>query len=87
MLVPLYGFLRGDSLGLVVLVHDHQRVREVAAALQSAAAPRVAPAASGAVYFDGRRLDPDATVAEAGLAALDRVDVIPEGDDDVRARA
>lgn len=82
MLVPLYGFLRGDTLGLVVLVHDHQSVRELAASLQQAATCRVAPSALVRVESGGRRLDLDATVAEAGLTALDRVDVIPEADDD-----
>lgn len=78
MLVPLYGFLKGDTIGLVVLIHDHQKVREVAASLQQAACMRVAPRESAHVYHRGKRLDPDLTVAEAGLEALERVDVIPE---------
>lgn len=81
MLVPLYGFLQGDSLGLVVLVRDSQRVRDVAASLQQAASMRVRPSASASVYHEGKRLDPELTVAEAGLAPLDRVDVIPEASD------
>jgi hypothetical protein len=44
MLIPLYGFLRGDTLGLMVLVHEQQTVRELAACLQEAACVRVAPA-------------------------------------------
>jgi hypothetical protein len=43
MLVPLYGFLRGDTLGLVILVQDSDRIRQVAHTLQQAAAVRVAP--------------------------------------------
>jgi hypothetical protein len=78
MLVPLYGFLRGDTLGLVVLVHDHQTVRELAASLQQAASCRVAPTVHARVWHAGRELDLDSTVAQAGLTALDRVDVIPE---------
>jgi len=30
------------------------------------------------VYFRGQRLDPQLTVSKAGLAPLDRVDVVPE---------
>ena len=82
MLVPVYGFLRGDTLGLVVLVHDHQSVRELAASLQQAATCRVAPSARVRVESGGRKLDLDATIAESGLTALDRVDVIPEAGDD-----
>lgn len=78
MLVPLYGFLRGDSIGLVVLVHDHQPVADIAASLQQAAAVRVAPSPHATVYFRGRRLDPVLTVGASGLQPLDRVDVVPE---------
>lgn len=78
MLVPLYGFLQGDTLGLVVLVHDHELVSDIAARLQEAAAMRVAPGASAAVYCRGKRLDPTLTVSAVGLTALDRVDVVVE---------
>lgn len=83
MLVPLYGFLHGDTLGLIVLVHDHQLVADVAAVLQHAAATRVAPVGAADVYAGGKRLDPRLTVAQAGLGPLDRVDVVPEGSDAV----
>ena len=78
MLVPLFGFLAGDTLGLVVLVHDDERVHAIAEKLQLAACVRVAPRANAQVYFQGQRLDPELTVSEAGLAPLDRVDVAPE---------
>jgi hypothetical protein len=80
VLVPLYGFLRGDTIGLVVLVHDGDLVSAIARTLQEAASMRVAPSPSASVYFRGRRLDPALSVAEAGLRALDRVDVVPEAD-------
>ena len=78
MLVPLYGFLAGDTLGLLVLVHDEDRVHTIAEQLQLAACVRVAPRAQAQVYFRGQRLDPRLTVSKAGLAPLDRVDVVPE---------
>ena len=78
MLVPLYGFLAGDTLGLLVLVHDEDRVHTIAEQLQLAACVRVAPRAQAQVYFRGQRLDPQLTVSKAGLTPLDRVDVIPE---------
>ena len=78
MLVPLYGFLKGDTIGLVVLVQDHNTIAELAASLQQAACMRVAPSSRAAVYADGKRLDPKLTVAACGLTALDRVDVVPE---------
>jgi hypothetical protein len=77
MLVPLYGFLAGDTLGVIVLVHDHQTIQELAACLQQAAAPRVAPTTAARVFVEGRCLDQELTVSQAGLTALDRVDVVP----------
>ena len=78
MLVPIYGFVRGDTIGLVALVHDHQTIAELAACLQQAASVRVAPKARAKVYYERRLLDPRLTVAEAGITALERVDVVPE---------
>jgi len=78
LLVPLYGFLAGDTLGLLVLVHSDDRVAAIADRLQEAAAVRVAPRAHAQVYLRGKRLDPDLRVSEAGLGPLDRVDVVPE---------
>ena len=75
MLVPLYGFLAGDTLGVLVLVHDTDRVRDIASQLQQAAAMRVPPRDGAFVYARGMRLDPNDTVAGAGLTALDRIDV------------
>lgn len=78
MLVPLYGFLKGDSMGLLVLVHDTDTVAEIARKLQQAAAVRVVPKQRASVHHAGRALDLDLTIAAAGLSALDRVDVIQE---------
>ena len=78
MLVPLYGFLQGDTIGLLVLVHDHETIHDVAACLQEAASVRVAPRQRMRVMFRGRALDPKMRVSESGLGALDRVDVVPE---------
>ena len=78
MLVPLYGFLRGDTIGLLVLVHETDTVREIGRKLQEAAAVRVAPKAGAEVYFRGALLSPDLTVGQVGLKALERVDVVPK---------
>jgi hypothetical protein len=78
MLVPLYGFLQGDSIGLLVLVHDTDTIAEIARKLQQAAAVRVPPKPRARVYYAGRALAPELTVAAAGLSALERVDVFPE---------
>jgi hypothetical protein len=76
MLVPLYGFVAGDTLGILVLAHDDETIASVAAQLQRAAAVRVAPRESVRVMARGAALDPRATVAACGLGALDRIDVV-----------
>jgi hypothetical protein len=80
VLVPLYGFLQGDTIGLLVLVHDTDTVAEIARKLQQAAAVRLPPKAVASVFHGGHRLAPELTVAQAGLSALDRVDVIREAE-------
>jgi hypothetical protein len=76
LLVPLHGFLAGDTLGLLVLMQDHETVADIATRLVRAAAPRVAPLTAPRVWSGGKALDPALTVAEAGLRPLDRVDVM-----------
>jgi hypothetical protein len=78
MLVPVFGFLKGDTIGLVVLVHDNEKIADLIQRLQEAAAVRVAPQARACAYFEGALLDPELTIAQAGLTPLDRVDVSAE---------
>jgi hypothetical protein len=77
-LIPLYGFVRGDTLGLLVLVHASDTIAKLAESMQEAAQVRVPRCAHVAVFASGRRLDPQSTVAAAGLAALERVDLMSE---------
>jgi hypothetical protein len=77
--IPLYGFVAGDSLGVLVVVDDHDTIAELGHRLSQAAAVRVAPRPGACVYARGKRLDGDATVHDAGLCALDRVDLAPGG--------
>lgn len=80
MLVPLNGFVRGDTLGVLVLVHDHDTVEAAIRCLTQAVSMRIAPFARASLYRRGEALDPTLTIAEAGLTALDRVDLVPEVD-------
>ncbi len=77
MLIPLHGFLAGDTLGMIVLVHDHQPVSDIIACLQQAARPRVAPLCEARVVVNGRCLDPHLSIGQSGLTPLMRVDVVP----------
>ena len=77
MMMPFFCFVRGDSLGLIVLVDSEHSVAELALRAQRAAAMRVAPAPRVGVYRRGELLAPELTVAAAGLQPLDRIEIAP----------
>lgn len=77
-MIPLYGFVDGDVLGVIVMMQDDETVADLAQRLQQAVAVRVRPRPRMFVLARGTRLSPDATIHDAGLAPLDRVDVVPE---------
>lgn len=76
MSIPLYGFLEGDTLGLLVLAEEGETVLEIARKLQDAASIRVARSDKIQFVYNGEAIDPALTVAQTGLQALDRFDVI-----------
>jgi len=76
VLVPLYTFVKGDTLGIVVLVQDGDTIAALAETIADAASMRVAPGSEMTVLAGGKRLDPRATVSSAGLTMLDRVDLV-----------
>jgi hypothetical protein len=74
-MTPLYGFLEGDTIGLLLLAEADDTIGALADRLVRAASVRVQPAAVTAVLHDQRPLSLEATVAEAGLTDLERIDV------------
>ena len=75
-MIPLYGFLEGDVVGLLVLADETDTAADLARKLVSAASVRVLPPRSPVVMVAGRRISPTATLEAAGLDALDRFDVV-----------
>jgi hypothetical protein len=76
MPIPLYGFLQGDTVGLLILADEGETVQSLARKLQDAGSLRVAFRAHVHLIYNDRAMDPALTVAQAGLQALDRFDVI-----------
>ena len=76
MSIPLYGFLEGDTVGLLVLAEEDETILDLTRKLQDAASIRVARHEKVDFIYDGKTIDPGFTVAQAGLQALDRFDVI-----------
>ena len=76
MAIPLYGFMEGDTVGLLILAEDGDTVQTLARKLQDAASLRVADRTEVRVVYNDKALDPVLTISQSGLKALDRFDVI-----------
>lgn len=74
-MIPLYGFLEGDTIGLLILAYEHETVAMLAQKLKNSASVRVEPRDGGKVYVGDQVLDPRLRISECGLRALDRFDV------------
>jgi hypothetical protein len=76
-MIPLYGFLQGDVLGLLILAEDGDTMAELATKLSQSARIRVAPTSEPlSVVVAGKSVPSKLTVKQAGLTALDRFDVV-----------
>jgi hypothetical protein len=76
MPIPLYGFLQGDTVGLLIFAEEAETLLALARKLQDAASLRVATRDRVQVVYNDQRMDLAMTVAQAGLQPLDRFDVI-----------
>jgi hypothetical protein len=76
MPIPLYGFLEGDTIGLLILVEENETVEALAEKLQEAASLRVAPSPHVKVVYRGATLDSSASIIQAGMKPLERFDVV-----------
>jgi toluene monooxygenase system protein B len=76
-LIPLNAVFDDDFLELLIPVMSDNTVAELAAAVAQHVEGIRVPArdAEKIVFHNGRRLTPDVTVAEAGIAPLDHVRV------------
>ena len=76
MPIPLYGFLEGDTIGLLIVAEENETVQDLAQKLQDGASIRVAPREKVQVIYQEKVLDPELTLVQAGVEALERFDVI-----------
>jgi toluene monooxygenase system ferredoxin subunit len=75
MSLPLYGFLEGDTVGLLIDADKNESIASLAGKLQEAASIRVMPRPEVQLVYQGKIIDPALTVSEAGFTAFDRFDV------------
>jgi Toluene-4-monooxygenase system protein B (TmoB) len=76
MIIPLYGFLEGDTIGLLILADEKETVQSLADKLQEAASIRVARRTQVQVMYRSRAMDPNLTLAQGGFEPLERFDVV-----------
>jgi hypothetical protein len=75
MIVPLYGFVQGDTIGLVVLAHSDTTGAQIVAQLSDAASVRVDPTGPWTLLARGGEVPLDKTVEELALGPFERVDL------------
>lgn len=75
MPLPLYGFMEGDTIGLLILADEQESVRSLAAKLRDAASLRVDGDPHMEVVYREVVLDPDSTLAQADFKPLQRFDL------------
>ena len=75
-MIPLYGFLEGDTIGLLILADENDTGAVLIQKLQASARVRVKPRARVKLLHNGQTIDPQTTVTQARMAALDRIDVV-----------
>jgi hypothetical protein len=78
VLLPLYGFLQGDALGLLILADDSETVQQLAQKLREAAKVRVGISGKLQVWQQNRIVSPELTLKQAGFEPLQRFDAIQE---------
>lgn len=85
MPIPLYGFIAGDTLGLLIFAEPEESLFSLASRLQQSASVRRKPgrAEQLRVVFQDNVLSPEWTVGRAGLTPRDRFIVITVKEDGV----
>jgi hypothetical protein len=75
MSLPLYGFLEGDTVGLLIVADQNESISSLARKLQEAGNIRVKPKSEVQLVYQGKVIDPALTVSGAGFTALERFDL------------
>lgn len=77
-MMPIYAFLEGDTLGLLLLMNPDETVAELAEKMARASRLRVQAAGTLRLMCNGEILEPRMTLANAKISSLDRVDGVWE---------
>jgi hypothetical protein len=75
MPLPLYGFIEGDTMGLLIIADEQDSVRSLAGKLRDAASLRVDGSGHLEVVYREVVLHPESTLSQAGFKPLQRFDL------------
>ena len=75
-LIPVYAFVEGDTLGLLVLAQETETVAGLTERVQGAASVRVQRFKPASLRHLDRVLNPMLRVSATGITALDRLDIV-----------
>jgi hypothetical protein len=75
MTLPLYGFVEGDTLGVLILADKEESVESMAKKLRGAVNLRVDAGDDMEIVYQGVVLDPFITLEQAHIAPLQRLDL------------
>lgn len=70
-MIPLYGFLEGDTLGLLIFAYPQDKMSDLIAKLQRSAALRVSPRDNMALMYQDRIVELSTTVKELDIQPLE----------------
>jgi len=73
--LPLYGFVEGDTIGVLIWADEGESVQALAQRLRDAVSLRVETSDEMEVVYRGAALDPAVTLEHAHFAALQRFDL------------
>jgi len=82
--IPIYGFVEGDTMGVLILAEEGETICSLTCKLLDAVRLRVDANYQYEAVYQGDVLDPDATVLQTNLKPLQRLDLkrqhdVPEG--------
>lgn len=75
MPLPLYGFVEGDTVGVLIVADEHESVGSLANKLRDAVSLRVATTDDMEIVYRAVALDPAMRLDAAQFAPLERFDL------------
>jgi hypothetical protein len=78
-MMPIYGFLQGDTIGLLIFAYPNETMQDLIDKVQKAAAIRVEPKTGMKLVYKDKAIDVNLTVSAMGMQPLEHFFVL-QGD-------